>query len=291
MSVTVVYPNPGKFDNVKATLTLMANKVRTSTDTSSGYPENPPGSDTRFVYSYAANSQKIATGNAQDDPGLFLTSITNNLSDARYVPFENAGAVSSWHLEMPQSTNEVDLSTVGDVVLHLYYTALDGGDQLKAAAQANNVATPPTSGSKLFSAQNDFAAPAGSSATPWQTFVAKPAAGADQTLTLAISPSKFPPWTRGKTITVTSIAVLTVAWPPGNFVLEPQAPLPNADVTTSLVAGATEPYVSSVTVTMPPNTSLGTWVFKLRQQSAADFHSLTSAAIGDVLLLVNYDAS
>ena len=37
MSVTVVYPNPGRFDNVKATLTLTANKVRTSTDLGPGY--------------------------------------------------------------------------------------------------------------------------------------------------------------------------------------------------------------------------------------------------------------
>jgi hypothetical protein len=32
-SVTVVYPSPGKFDNIKATLTLVSNKVRISTDT------------------------------------------------------------------------------------------------------------------------------------------------------------------------------------------------------------------------------------------------------------------
>jgi hypothetical protein len=127
VSLTVVYPNPGNHDNVKATLTLVANQVRTSNDASAGYPENPVGSDPRFAYNYAAVPQKIATGNAQDDPGLFLTTITNNIADLRYLPFENAGAVSSWHLKMPQLNNEVDLTTVGDVVLHLYYTALDGG--------------------------------------------------------------------------------------------------------------------------------------------------------------------
>lgn len=132
-SVTVVYPNPGKFDNIKATLTLVTNKVRISTDTTSGYPENPVGSDPRFAYNYAAVPQKIALGNAQDDPGLFLTSISNNLSDQRYLPFENAGVISSWHLEMPQQKNEINLSNVGDVVLHLYYTALDGGAAFQGA--------------------------------------------------------------------------------------------------------------------------------------------------------------
>lgn len=66
------------------------------------------------------------------------TTASSNLSDQRYVPFENAGAVSSWHFEMPAATNEIDVATVGDVILHLYYTALDGGSPLQAAAVANN---------------------------------------------------------------------------------------------------------------------------------------------------------
>jgi hypothetical protein len=175
--MTVVYPTPGKFDNVKATLTLVANQVRISTDiTSASYPESPIGSDPRFIYNYGAVPQKIATGNAQDDPGLFLTTISSNITDLRYLPFENAGAISSWHLEMPQLNNEVDLSTVGDVVLHLYYTALDGGAALQAAAQASNAVNLPTSGIKLFSAQNDFIAPPASGANakpiaPWQAFL------------------------------------------------------------------------------------------------------------------------
>ena len=92
-SVTVVYPSPGKFDNVKATLTLTANKVRTSTQAASSadYTEVGPA-DPRFVYNYAAVSQKIVLGNAQDDPGLFLTAIASNISDQRYLPFEGAGA-------------------------------------------------------------------------------------------------------------------------------------------------------------------------------------------------------
>ena len=35
--------------------------------------------------------QKIVLGNAQDDPGLFLTAINDNLGDPRYLPFEGAG--------------------------------------------------------------------------------------------------------------------------------------------------------------------------------------------------------
>jgi hypothetical protein len=292
VSVTVVYPSPGKFDNIKATLTLVSNQVRVKTDITSGYAESPVGSDSRFIYNYAANSQNIAMGNAQDDPGLFITAIASNIADQRYLPYENAGVVSSWHLEMPQINNEIDLSTVGDVVLHLYYTALDGGGEFKSAVQANNLANLPTTGIKLFSAQNDFAAPAASVAnpypvTPWTAFLTT---GATQKLTLAISQLKFPPWTRGKTITVTSLTVLALAWEPGTFVLVPQSPLPTAPITMTPIAGITEPVVVSATIPSA-GTLPATWSFEMQQQGATDFQSLTKNQIGDVLLLVSYEAS
>ena len=296
VSLTVVYPNPGKFDNVKATLTLTANQVRINTDPGTQYPEKPLGADTRFVYNYAAVPQKVAMGNAQDDPGLFITTISSNIADQRYLPFENAGAVSTWHLEMPESTNEIDLSTVGDVVLHLYYTALDGGAEFQNTVVTNNEATQPTSGIKVFSAQNDFAAPAPTAAnpypvTPWQAFLATAVSPANQTLTLSISPSKFPAWTRGKTISVTSLTVLTVGWPAGSFTLAPQAPLPTATVALTPVPKVTEPNVCSGTIPMPANTPLGPWSFELQQQGAADFRSLSKTEISDVLLLVSYAVS
>jgi hypothetical protein len=113
-------------------------------------------------------------------------------------------------------------------VLHLYYTALDEGAPLQQAVEAYNAANLPTSGIKVFSALNDFGAPAPTATnpypvSPWQAFLATVVAPANQTLTLGISSSKFPPWTRGKTISVTSLPVLAVSWPPGNFVLAPQA--------------------------------------------------------------------
>jgi hypothetical protein len=295
VSMTVVYPTPGKFDNVKATLTLVANQVRVKTDTTSGYAESPPGSDPRFVYNYAAVPQKIAMGNAQDDPGLFITSISSNITDQRYLPFENAGAISSWHLEMPQITNEIDISTVSDVIVHLYYTAIDGGAPLQKSVQAYNAANLPTTGIKVFSAQNDFVAPPASGANakpvaPWQAFLYPPAAGANQVLTLPVTAAKFPAWTRGKTITVDSLTVLAVAWPPSALVLVPQAPLPIAPVVMTPVAGVSEPTIASATIPTP-GTVPATWSFELQQQGAANFTSLTPDTIGDVLLLVNYTVS
>src|ERR1039458_2085187 len=127
----------------------------------------------------------------------------------------------------------------------------------------------------------------------WSVLTPAAAAGVntDQVLTLSITPLKFPPWTRGKTITVTSLTVIAGSWEPGSFLLAPQAPLPVASVLMTPVGGVTEPNVCAATITMPPNTPLGTWSFKLQQQGAANFQSLNKNLIGDVLLLVNYDAS
>ena len=297
VSVTVVYPSPGKFDNVKATLTLTANQVRVSTDASAGYTEGPVGavgSDPRFVYNYAAVPQKIALGNGQDDPGLFVTAIASNITDQRYLPFENAGAISSWHLEMPTATNEIDLSTVSDVVLHFYYTALDGGADLEQAAQ--QASPPPTSGIRLFSAQSDFPATYPTDAEPypltaWQAFLQVPPAPNPQLLPLKMLQSKFPPWTRGKTISVNSITLVALSLEPGGFKVTPQAPLPTTELTMTPVAGMTEPTMYTTTINLPANTPLGNWSFAIKRASAADYRSISKDQVGDVLLLVDFTVS
>lgn len=292
-SLTVVYPNAGKFDNVKGTLTLVKNSVRVSTDLGSGYPRQGP-SDPRFVDQYAAAPQKIVLGNGQDDAGMFIEGIGDNLSDQRYLPFEGAGAISSWHLELPTENNEIDLSAVGDVVIHIYYTAVDGGNSFKQAVEADNAQNLPTSGMRLLSARNDFPAVHATEnpLTPWESFISLPQpAGTDQTLVLTLSPSNFPSWSRGKTITVTGLTVIAISWKGGNFVLQPQAPLPTAPITLTPMTGITGPNVVAGTVSGISSASLGTWTFKLRAASASDFHSITTDDIGDVLLLVNFGVS
>ena len=111
-------------------------------------------------------------------------------------------------------------------------------------------------------------------------------------LTLSLSPAKFPPWTRGKTITITSITTLAVSWNAGNFVLQPQAPLPNADLTMVPVPSVTEPNICGTVVTAPANLGPGTLSFKLRRDSAGEhFNVLAKSDIGDVFLFVKYQVS
>ena len=225
--MTVVYPSPGKFDNVKATLTLVANQVRTSTDTSSGYAENPAGSDPRFIYNYAAVPQKIAMGNAQDDPGLFITAIASNIADQRYLPFENAG-----RHQLLASRNAADRTTRSTSPRSATSCSTSTTRPSTAATDFRppcRPTTPPTcpppasrcSARKTTSPRRRRPSRTPIPPAPWQAFLPRRPRGANQTLTLSISPSKFPAWTRGKTISVTSLTVLAVAWAPGSFVLAP----------------------------------------------------------------------
>ncbi len=282
VSVTVVYPNPGRFDNVKGTLTMKHNSVRISTDLGAGYARQGQA-DTRFVDEFGAVPQRIVLGNGQDDPGLFLTAINDNLADPRYLPFEGAGAVSSWNLTLPAASNEIDLGAVSDVVVHLYYTALDGGDSFGQAVAADNAANAPSAGAVVLSASSAFA-------SAWSSFLAPSAGGADQVLTMNVQPTQFPAWTRGKTITVSTLTVLATSNRAGGFVLAPQAPLPSTTVTIAPLAGTTNPVVSSGNVAPPPG-SLGAWSFKMRAADASDFKSLTVDEVGDVLLLIHFQAS
>jgi hypothetical protein len=86
------------------------------------------GPDVRFVLSGEVST--MVTSHGQNDAGLFEA----NLRDERYLPFEGAGAISTWRIELPTRTNRFDPATIADVVLHMRYTARDGGRELRNAA-------------------------------------------------------------------------------------------------------------------------------------------------------------
>ena len=54
-----------------------------------------------------------------------------NFKDERYLPFEGAGATSNWEIELPSKIRQFDYGTITDVVVHIRYTSVDGGDSFK----------------------------------------------------------------------------------------------------------------------------------------------------------------
>lgn len=146
----------GPYTGVNATLTLLSHATRRSEVPGPQYLPAvdadgiPLASDSRFSRgSGAVQSVALSTGN--QDSGLFEV----NFHDERYLPFEGLGAVGHWRLELPKDCNRFDVSTLSDVVMHLRYTARDGGTALRSAARQAVTAALPRSGTRLFSARSE----------------------------------------------------------------------------------------------------------------------------------------
>jgi hypothetical protein len=109
------------------------------------------GEDPRMVREYAAR-ESIATSSGQNDSGLFELSFR----DERYLPFEYRGVVSRWRIELPPENNYFDLDTLTDLVLHVNYTAREGGESLRDAAVRDVCGRLPGDGLRLFDVRQDF---------------------------------------------------------------------------------------------------------------------------------------
>jgi hypothetical protein len=145
----------GPYTSINCTLTLLSNKTRITSVSPDAYQENLDEEDNRFVTNFIP-LQSIATSHAQNDSGLFEL----NFRDERYLPFEGAGVISRWRIEMDKDLAAFDFNTISDAVLHLKYTAREGGDLLKSKAKVAlqeaiaNVDEYPQS--RLFSLRHEF---------------------------------------------------------------------------------------------------------------------------------------
>ena len=75
-------------------------------------------------------TSKLSSG--ANDSGMFET----NLRDEWFLPFEGAGAISTWTLALPP-LRTFDYCIITDVILHIRYTARDGGAALAGPDQFN----------------------------------------------------------------------------------------------------------------------------------------------------------
>lgn len=118
----------GPYTGINATLSLLENKFRNTAIGGKGYEENVEETDERFS-TYIIPISAVAVSSAQNDSGMFEL----NFKDERYLPFEGAGAISKWRLELPV-IRQYDYHTIADAIIHLKYTASKGGERLKLAA-------------------------------------------------------------------------------------------------------------------------------------------------------------
>ncbi|XLS29484.1 neuraminidase-like domain-containing protein [Flavobacteriaceae bacterium M23B6Z8] len=132
----------GPYVNIGATLTLGINKIRQEKDSA-------------LVDFSFAGCDTIATSTAQNDGGQFELNFNGN----KYLPFEGAGAISSWSLSLPNTVRSFDYNTISDVIFHISYEAEFDG-VLKATVESNlKTALGKLNGTKTlrtFSLRHDF---------------------------------------------------------------------------------------------------------------------------------------
>ena len=159
--------------------------------------------DTRFVHS-PGGTDSIVTSSAREDGGLFEL----NLRDERYLPFEGAGAISDWRLELPSEFRQFDYGTVSDVILHLRIVALDAGEPLKQAALGQlrdalmqmEVQQGKAGLFRLFSLRHDFP-------NAWQRLIAGPLEAGTPTTELALTSLHFPMATQGRELRIDQLTL------------------------------------------------------------------------------------
>lgn len=191
----------GPYTSLNCTLTLLKSTVRHS-NTLLGGKYARQEEDRRFMDSNGVIAS-VVTSSGQNDSGLFET----NLQDERYLPFEGAGVTSFWHLQLPRDFRSFNYDTISDVVMHLRYTARDGGAPLQQQARADlkeaiteiTDSEDGTGLSRLFSLRHEFP-------TEWHNFLNRPnGSTGDQSITLDLSQSRFPYMFQAKTIKISSI--------------------------------------------------------------------------------------
>jgi hypothetical protein len=174
----------GPYTGVHCKLSLLRSSVRISSLAGDQYARNADGEDGRFR-DFAGAIQSIVTSSAQNDAGLFEV----NLRDERYLPFEGAGAISWWRLELPSDIPQFDFESISDVVFHLRYTAREAGQLRPAAtAAAKAVLEEPETLFQLFSLNYDFG-------NAWHAFTSA-ATDATRTLSIAVDQDRFPYWVK-----------------------------------------------------------------------------------------------
>ena len=178
----------GPYTSVNCVLTLQRSTIRVSSLAGSGYTRDADNPDDRFV-DYLGSTDEIVTSGGVNDSGMFET----NLHDERFLPFEGAGSISTWRLELPSQDRSFDYITISDAILHIRYTARYGGAELakKAADFVSDLIKGDSSGlATLFSLPHDFPA-------EWTAFV-----NGKGDLAVPIGPNLFPYLAQGKHVLI-----------------------------------------------------------------------------------------
>ena len=274
----------GPYTSVNCTLTLVKNSLRITNDASGAYISDPTNPTAGLKNDLAAVQSSIVTSHARNDNGMFEF----NFHDDRYLPFEGAGAISSWQIDLPQDSNFFDFNSISDVIITIHYTSRDGGGILQKAAKGYIDNYLPSNGAQFFDVRRDFS-------TEWYRFLHPDTSGADQELTILFDQSHFPFYVRGKAITITGLKIFAdinatdsgpysiVFTPPGVNPISPSSQL----VVNSTYGNL---HCLSLDFTQSPYIpyNSGQWSFKIQKSGSTNFTSLQPDEIRNIYFVISF---
>jgi hypothetical protein len=174
----------GPYTNVSCKLTLIDSAVR-----------KEPKLDIDLTHIPHQKLTSVATSNANNDGGVFEL----NFRDERYMPFEGAGAISRWKLELPNKLRNFDYDTISDVIIHISYTAKDDGQfREKVESEIENIINQYAADyglQRFISAKHEFS-------NEWAKFLNPAGEETAPILELDLSKGQFPYIFRDKEITL-----------------------------------------------------------------------------------------
>ncbi|WP_437965514.1 neuraminidase-like domain-containing protein [Sorangium sp. So ce260] len=189
-SVAITIPTvTGPYAGVSCTLTLSNTSVRSRAQVSESYAH-----PTNFRTDLVPVTNVIATSGGASDAGLFEP----NLRDERYLPFEGAGVIGTYKIELPAANNRFDIGAVSDVILHIRYTARSDGNLAGVAKTHYSASANAPKRRRLFSLRSELPA-------EWARFMAVPSDDSvPQQLSIPLTPEMFPYSPATKKIALTS---------------------------------------------------------------------------------------
>ncbi|HET9454498.1 MAG TPA: neuraminidase-like domain-containing protein [Gemmatimonadaceae bacterium] len=277
----------GPYTTVGCTLTLTSNQLRKDSTLAGGkYARDLTADDPRFRDEIAA-IQSIATSNGRNDAGLFELSFR----DERYLPFEGAGAISSWHVKLNKDLPPFDFTTIADVIIHLEYTAREGGELLRAKAveeiddklNAMALAQSRTGLFRVFDLKREYP-------DKWYRFLNPANPADDQAIVLDDLTERLPYFTRKFTTKkARRVEVVARMKDGGSYkvLLSPLGTAAGDQLSLASDTAYTGMHRASKDLT-GSEVAFGAWTLKLREESAADFKSLAPDAVDELFLITNY---
>jgi Tc toxin complex TcA C-terminal TcB-binding domain/Neuraminidase-like domain/Salmonella virulence plasmid 28.1kDa A protein len=275
----------GPYTGVSGTLTLLSSKVRIK----SNAVQAKYSHDENFRAS-SLPVQAIATSSGQNDTGMFEL----NFRDERYLPFEGAGVISKWRFELPGSFRTFDYSTISDLVLHVRYTARQGGGKLKELAEAG-----------LINAVNSFVASHGDQGfarlislrqefpSEWHRFVTNIDKTGGASEQFVITKSRFPFLVDERTITVKKVDLYGVPKDPkepanlDGLAVTPPEKTQSAKMNGAETVGRLRGKRFDTDVVVEKAAEKAEWVFTVPAIGVQSFRK----TVEDILVLFHYSVS